>query len=144
MIKITKIVEAMDMQMDTSSAFMDKKTEEIIFVSDDEFRIVDDEFVLEDYPEWQRETLLIAEKIAFDINSFISLPDKYEIHEYKIMEKFAININDERLFNALHGKGAFRRFKDQLHFQNLTDEYYDFYDRYLKEIAINWCEDNQP
>ena len=87
-------------------------------------------------------TLLIAEKIAFDIDDFLSLPGKYDIHEYRIMEKFAININDDKLFNTLHGKGAFRRFKDQLYFQNLTDGYYDFYDQYLKEIAINWCEDN--
>ena len=51
MIKISMIVEAMEMQMDTNAAFMDKKTEEIVYISDEEFRIIDDEFKLEGYRE---------------------------------------------------------------------------------------------
>ena len=140
-IKISKIIDAMEQQMDTYCAYMDKKTEEIIFVSDEEFRVVEDEYLLEDYPEWQRETLIIAEKIYFGDEHY-SLPSQYEIHEYKIMENFAYHCNNERLIGAIQGRGAYRRFKDQLFHLDLIDDYYDFYKQNLKKIAIDWCESN--
>ena len=47
-----------------------------------------------------------------------------------------------QLERALHGRGAFRMFKDTVHRLGLQDAWYAFRDRALREIAIDWCEAN--
>lgn len=65
-------------------------------------------------PQWQAE---LADKRQSVLNSddFIALPDRFEIHEYAIMERFCHTITDapirEDLLDAIRGCGAFRRFK---------------------------------
>ncbi len=36
----------------------------------------------------------------------------------------------------------YRKFKDKLIEIGLENDYYKFYDEKLKEIAIEWCKDN--
>ena len=76
----------------------------------------------------------------------IMLPTRYDINEYEMMEDFAETIKDTRLQNqlyiSLNGSGAFRRFKDTCINYDIIDDWYKFrYERY-KEVAINWCKDN--
>jgi hypothetical protein len=77
----------------------------------------------------------------------VKLPTKFDIHEWSIMEEFANAVESERisteLVNALHGKGAFRYFKDTLRRHRIEKEWYAFHDEALREIAIEWCEENQ-
>lgn len=77
----------------------------------------------------------------------IILPTQYEINEYKIMvdfidtiENLEINSNLQRL---IQGKGAFKRFKDYCARMNIIQEWYNFRDKRYKEIAIDWCRQNQ-
>ena len=80
-------------------------------------------------------------------HDYIKLPDKYEIHEYSIMEKFCYSIEDARLSNKLcniiSGRGAFRRFKDAIKRYNLEESWYAYRDEALREIARDWCQDNE-
>ena len=76
----------------------------------------------------------------------ISLPTKYEIDEYNMMEEFIETIDDERLYNQLYisldGKGAFRRFKATCINYDIIDDWYRFRDKKYKYIAKKWCKDN--
>ena len=76
----------------------------------------------------------------------IILPTKYEIHEYSMMEDFIETIEDVKLYNqlciAINGPGAFRRFKDTCINFEVIENWYKFRDRKYKEIAINWCKEN--
>ena len=75
---------------------------------------------------------------------FIPLPGKFEIHDWSIMERFARSLSDgaanDELQAALHGRGAFRRFKDAVHRRRIADEWYRFRDAALEEIAIVFLE----
>lgn len=77
---------------------------------------------------------------------YVRLPNQYDIHEYRIMERFAGAVSDKQkqaeLFRALCGKRPFRRFKDELNYFGLTSAYYDFRFLAFMEIARAWCEDN--
>ena len=76
----------------------------------------------------------------------IMLPTRYDINEYEMMENFAKNIEDIRLQNqlyiSLNGSGAFRRFKDTCINFDIIDDWYKFRDEKYKEIAVNWCKEN--
>jgi hypothetical protein len=67
---------------------------------------------------------------------------------YQDMADFAEAITDERagrrLARAIQGKGAFRRFKDQLHeeYPGLLPAWYAFLDARATRRAVRWLADN--
>jgi Uncharacterised protein family (UPF0158) len=67
---------------------------------------------------------------------------------YQDMADFADTITDERagrrLARAIQGKGAFRRFKDELHdeYPDLLPAWYAFRDVRAKRRAVQWLADN--
>lgn len=76
----------------------------------------------------------------------IMLPTRYDINEYEMMIDFTETVEDDRLQNQLYisldGSGAFRRFKDTCINFDIINEWYKFRDDKYKEIAINWCKEN--
>lgn len=76
----------------------------------------------------------------------IMLPTRYDINEYEMMEDFTETIEDIRLQNqlyiSLNGSGAFRRFKDTCINFDIINDWYKFRDERYKELAINWCKEN--
>jgi hypothetical protein len=67
---------------------------------------------------------------------------------YQDMADFAGTITDERavrrLGRAIQGKGAFRRFRDELHeeYPDLLPAWYAFRDVRAKRRAVQWLADN--
>ena len=67
---------------------------------------------------------------------------------YQDMADFAETITDERagrrLARAIQGKGAFRRFKDELHeeYPDLLPAWYAFRDARVTRRAVEWLADN--
>ena len=67
---------------------------------------------------------------------------------YQDMADFAETITDERagrrLARAIQGKGAFRRFKDELHeeYPDLLPAWYAFRDARATRRAVQWLADN--
>lgn len=76
----------------------------------------------------------------------IKLPSKYEINEYGMMQEFIETIENDLIYNkllsAINGRGAFRRFKDTCIDFDIIDDWYKFRDEKYREIAINWCKEN--
>jgi hypothetical protein len=68
---------------------------------------------------------------------------------YQDMEDFAEQISDERagrrLLRAIQGRGAFRRFKDELHdeYPHLVQVWYGFRDTRAQRRAVEWLVDNE-
>jgi hypothetical protein len=88
-------------------------------------------------------------KAAHEINQgdrWIPLPSQYDIHEYRIMERFCYSQTDSRtrelLLLAIQGKGAFRRFKDTAARIEVIEEWYEFRKKEFEDIAREWCRDN--
>ncbi len=96
-----------------------------------------------DYPEWQQSILRDTEKVLSS-DDYLELPSKFDIHEYKIMERFCLSVSDEKISNVLlskiRGSGAFRRFKDAIYRYGIEDEWFKYRDEAYKEIAISWLE----
>lgn len=123
MIKLNEVIDRLEFVnsgLDTNAYFNPDKNE-IFYIG--EYDTYDDEF-----------------------EESIMLPSKYEIHEYSMMEDFIETIDDVKLYNqlciAITGPGSFRRFKDTCINFEIIEDWYKFRDKKYREIAINWCKEN--
>jgi hypothetical protein len=97
-----------------------------------------------DVPQWQQEAMLEADEIERGYNTrYIGIPDGDSHTAYRDMEDFIFTIRDdglrERLFAAIRGRGAFRRFKDLLHYHPGEQErWFTFQDEQLRQRALDW------
>jgi len=62
------------------------------------------------------------------------------------MKRFCQSLDDgparERLFDAIHGRGAFRMFKNEVHRLGIQDDWYSYRDDALKRIAADFLEEH--
>ena len=145
-VKLQDVVDMMDMLHEESSAHLNKRTGELIMLTNEEFEAAEEEEDLADYPEWQHESILKAREII-DSQDWIELPAKDDIDDYAIMEEFCRSIANpglsERLLNTIRGSGAFSRFRGALVALDLQREWYDFRAAELEKIAVEWLEENE-
>jgi hypothetical protein len=141
------IVDALEMQLDESSSFLDLDTGRVETVSND-FLGEPDESVGEEpgFPAWQKHEFEVAKRIV-STDRFQQLPTKFDVHEWAIMQDFSNSVAPERvredLLNAIHGAGAFRHFKDTLRRHRIESAWFTFRAQALKQIALDWCEEHQ-
>ncbi|MBO1511073.1 UPF0158 family protein [Metabacillus bambusae] len=145
-VKLQAIIEEMEIQFEESQTLLNSKTGEIIVVTSDDLRAAENVESFDHLPDWQQENLMVANDVVENFENYIELPTKYEVNEYEIMEDFCLTISDQRkqdiLLRSIKGKGAFRRFKDQIIDFEIEDHWYSYRDERFKEIAIKWCQDN--
>jgi hypothetical protein len=152
-VELSKIIEAMEFQGLDGSSYFDKTNAETATFTTEEFQAADNGDSLDDYPEWQHDNLELARKVLAQENNedksdnrFIGLPTKFDIDEYRIMEKYCFSVGDEKiaevLYRAIKGSGAFRRFKDSVHQLDVAEDWYQYRDETIKRMAIEWCEQN--
>jgi hypothetical protein len=86
-------------------------------------------------------------RAALESDRFLELPDRFDIHEWSIMERFSRTQNIEQirseLLNAIHGAGAFRAFRSAIRRLGLEQSWYQFRDEALAEIARSWLEEHK-
>ena len=145
-VKLDEIIEGLECQSDESSSFFDKTTGKVVLISDYEMRAAEDEDPIEDFPDWEKDLVRSAKELVYESGNYIYLPTKFDIHEYIIMEKFCLSLNDsemsDTIYSLIKGSGAFARFKNAIHEYDITDDWYKYRNDALKEIAIEWCQEN--
>ena len=128
-VKLSDIIDAIEMMDQYSECFLDKETGEIEWVSD--------------MAMMQEEQEEIYDRL--DEHGFYRLPTSFDIRDYDIMENFVNTLSGstyDRLASAIQGKGAFRRFKDTVNHLGIDQEWYDFQADAYKQKAARWCEEN--
>jgi hypothetical protein len=129
MVTLSKIIEGLEMVDDMTDCYYNPEKDEIFLSNIGEY---------EDLTEDEIDELFEAS---------IILPTQHEINEYQIMVDFIETIDNLEIKNNLqrliYGKGAFRRFKDYCVEMNIIQEWYKYRDEQYKEIAIEWCKQNE-
>jgi hypothetical protein len=130
-VPIDGLAEELESLMDEVVVCLNRKTGEHIMLPVCDLSSVeegcDDVSELE-WP-WAEEDLPKLRGIAEGDESWIHLPDKLDIHEWSIMESFALEApsrHADQLREAIHGRGAFRRFHDALDRTGLRDLWYEY------------------
>jgi len=144
-VSLHDVIEQLELVSDEATAYINRKTGELITLTDEVLALAEDPDEAAEVAEWQKDLLPKAQEVLAS-QDFIPLPGKFEIHEWSIMERFARSLTDtaasDELEAAVHGRGAFRRFKDAVHRLGIADEWYRFREAALEEIAIGFLEAN--
>ncbi len=148
-VSLMAVVDALDMSSDEITAYINRKTGEIVPVSDSDFYRAEmedededgEEDGGEDAPEWIDEMVEDARRVAAS-DDFVALPDRFEIGEWQIMARFCDTVTSERLRDtlnrAIQGRGAFRRFKDRAFEAGVIDDWYRYHEQAMREIAADF------
>ncbi|HVO80314.1 MAG TPA: UPF0158 family protein, partial [Terriglobales bacterium] len=95
--------------------------------------------------EWMRE-FLPKVKRALEDDRMLELPDQVHIDEWRMMQDFALEDEQCRcraeLDSAVHGAGAFRRFKDAVRRLGLEDAWFQYRAAAFEQVAREWLEEN--
>ena len=137
-VSLDLVAQELESLSDEMTAYVNRRTGDVVSVSDDDLSLVEEEAGEEELPDWQVEMLPQLREIASG-DDWVALPDKFDIHEWEIMRRFAETIDDEelaeRLQRAIHGSGAFRMFRATIEDADCRDAWYDFKREALKGIA---------
>ncbi len=129
MVSLEKIIEGLEMVDDITDCYYNSEKDEIFLSNIGEYEDLNEDEIDE-----------LFEKS-------IILPTQYEINEYQMMVEFIETIKEEKIKDTLsrliQGKGAFRRFKDYCLDINIIQDWYKYKDEKYKEIAIDWCKQNE-
>jgi len=137
------VVDGMDMQSDESSVLFDPRSGEFFPVSDYEVQRAESDDDLDDLEDWERKE---RETVRRLLEEGIAVPDRFEIHEWEILRDFSRSRDDavqrDELLDAIRGRGAFRMFKSAVHRLGIQDDWYDYRQERLREIARDWLDAN--
>jgi Uncharacterised protein family (UPF0158) len=146
-VKLNDVIEALEEGGPEHSHYLDKRTGEIVMITNEEMEAAEEDQLISEYPEWQREAVLKARELLTSEESFIEIPDQTDIDEYQIMENFCLAFENRRFGEDLHrlikGSGDFRRFKDAITSKGIEQSWYQFRRTEFERIAIEWLEDEE-
>lgn len=144
--KLSDVIEALESTMDEHAYYIDKRSGEIILVTDDDIATAENEELMLEVPDWQQTSIANAREVLNDSENLLPLPDKFKIHEYRIMEEFCLALDNRHVGSELHrlikGSGAFRRFRNAIREREIEQDWYDFKHRAIEQIAIHWLDEN--
>jgi hypothetical protein len=142
-VSIRDVVDAIDLPNNDWRSYLNVDTGEVVTVTDEDRRLIEDGADPDDLPDWQRETLPRVRE-ALESDRFLELPGSFEIHEWSIMEDFAAGLTNEdsraELFDALRGRGAFRMFRSAIQRLGIEKDWYRHRDAAFERIAKDWLE----
>jgi hypothetical protein len=146
-VDIDELVFTMELSDEFDSATLfDMETGEIVSIPNELMSAVesDDEEVLQDLPDWEKDLIEIAENIVRDESErYVDIPRKPSHEAYDLMVEFAHSVTNsnlrEKLEIALDGKGAFRRFKNVISgYPDEEKRWFAFKDKRMRERVIEW------
>ena len=147
-VELDVIIEALEMADDSISSYLDVETGEVHSITEEEFDLAEHpQTAIEDLPNWQREAVTLARSIQKqDGKRYMALPDKFDVHEWAMMDRFSMTLRDAQMRNDFHGgirgAGALRLFKHLLTEYDLWDAWNRFKQVELRRMAIEWCKEN--
>jgi hypothetical protein len=145
-VKLNDVIETLEAVGEEYAHYLDRTTGEIVMITNEELEAAEEDELISEYPDWQREAILKAREIL-ESENFIALPDQFDIHEFKIMEDFCLAFENRRIGEDLRrlikGSGAFKRFKNAIYSMGADKAWFQFRRREIEKIAIEWLEEQQ-
>ena len=131
-VKLQDVIDGIDMVSEDSTCYLDRETGDVLFISEIADNDYDDD---------------ILELLEEGSDRFIEFPSQWDRNDYQTMVDFIESLPQGKEQNLLaisiNGSGAFRRFKYTASELGLLDDWYRFLNNAHRELAIEWCEDNE-
>lgn len=134
------LIDAVEAQSGTVSSYLDRRTGEVVAISEEAFQFADEDTAASDtIPEWQQEEVECARRISAG-DGYVALPTSWDVHEWNILKQFCYSLADDRLcaefLLVIHVCGSFRSFKNRLTHRGLWDSWSQFRRLALREQLI--------
>jgi hypothetical protein len=144
-VSLREVVEALDLQSDELHSCLDPDTGEIITFNDEEINMAQrDDWA--SAPDWMQEQLPKIKR-ALEDDRMLELPDRVHIDEWRMMQDFALEDDQcpcrAELESAVHGEGAFRRFRDAVRRLGLEEKWFSYREAEFERVAKEWLEENK-
>ena len=144
-VSLRELVDELKIVTDEHHVFLNKITGKVVTLTDEDISVVESSDDTEERQDWEQDIFEQAKEVLSSGN-YLELPSKFDIHEYKIIERFCLDFPDERisdeLLDEIRGSGAFRRFNDAIYKYGIEQDWFKFQDEAFKEIVISWLESN--
>ena len=142
-VSLRNVAGELDIQNEEAHAYINRSTGELITIIDENIRLVERGYDPDEVSDWMNKALPKVQEVL-ESDDFLSLPSQWDIHEWEIMKRFCLSVEDEghreQLLDAIHGRGAFRHFRSTVERLDRLQDWYDYRDAALKEIAAEWLE----
>jgi len=142
-VSLHEVVEELEALGEESAAYLNRETGELYSIRDEEASVFEDGVDPDDVPEWLDDELPKIREVL-ESEDWLSLPTRFDIHEWAIMDGFARSIDDtdlrDELLTAIRGRGAFRCFKDAVHRRGIHEDWYRHRTATLGRIAADWLD----
>jgi hypothetical protein len=143
-VSLRQVVDELEALPDEATLYLDRESGELYPLGDEEAGLVEDDRA-EDFPDWLCGELPKIREIL-DSESWLSLPTRFDVHEWAIMDAFARSVADpdlgDELLAAIHGRGAFRVFRDAVRRRGVQQEWYHYRDAAVADIAAAWLDEH--
>ena len=143
-VSLRDVVEALDLQSDELTSCLDPDTGEIVTFNLEEAHLAQ-RGEWDTAPQWMQEHLPKVKR-ALEDDRMLELPDRVHIDEWRMMQEFAEEEEQckcrAELASAVHGPGAFRRFKDAIRGLGLEDSWFRYREAAFAQVAREWLEEN--
>lgn len=166
-VDMSELDTALNWEMSEWSHYLDLETGKVVGI-DDETRRMLERLIEEMYDEdgnqiisleellqqrkdiqdWQKEILLEADRVDREYGRrYISVEPDDPYQGYNDMECFIATLDgddlQDRLWRAIRGRGAFRRFKDLIaRHPQVEAQWYAYQDAQAKERLLRWLDDH--
>lgn len=144
-IALDALIDELDMQSDDVTAYLDCETGTVVTIGAEIVSLSEHDETYE-WRDWERELIDVLHEVDNGSKRYLQLPSTRDVHEWDIMRRFYETVGDDQvkelLLRTIHGRGAFRRFKDELDRSGLLDRWFDFKRNALSEQAMEWCIKN--
>jgi len=136
-IELDEIIEYLEIASGVQEVYFNKKTDQRIYYSESTGEIFLADPNISENKEMDEDKF---DYITEEDKNWVKFPDQYEVNDWEIMEKFCYQIKDENLkieaLNAIHGNGAFRKFKELMSKRGKLDDWDKYQEKEYKRIAI--------
>ena len=134
-VSLRDVVDELDALSQGMIAYCNRKTGEVASLTQEMLAAAEEESDFSDFDD----DMLAELRDIVNSEDWVALPDSFEIHEWEILRDFTDSVEDgrlrEELQRAIHGRGAFRHFKETVRRNGIEDSWYDFKRSALEKIV---------
>ncbi len=148
LVKLSEIVDALDMELDDWCSYVNKRTGNVVSVPLDSIEYYEtcgpEEG--EDYTGDGDDEMLEEARQIVEEDHHVPLPSKFDLNDWEVMRDFCVSRvkpeEREPLLESIHGSGAFRFFRSTIDRLGLHKEWFRFRDAAREAMAMDWADAN--
>jgi hypothetical protein len=147
-ISLSILVDELQAVPSSGRAYLNRVSGEIVTLLGEDMDIDADleEGDLTDDNDWHYDLLKERQRVLSS-SDFLPLPDRFEIDEHHMMQRFCYTLDDylirDKLMKSIHKKGSFRRFKNAIDEFQLREDWFEFKALGYKEAAVSWLDEHE-